>query len=72
VDRKGMGRMEEKFLRLRDVLQYIPVGRTTWYELIKQGRAPRPIKVGHMSLWKASDLQKMMKQWEDAGGVEDR
>lgn len=57
--------MEEKFLRLRDVLDRIPVGRTTWYELIKRGKAPRPIKVGHISFWKASDLQRMMKQWEE-------
>ena len=32
------------------------VGRTHFYSLIQQGKFPKPTKLGHMSLWRASDV----------------
>jgi len=38
------------------------VGRTHFYRLIQEGKFPKPTKLGHMSLWKASDaLQAIAK-----------
>lgn len=31
------------------------IGRTQFYRLIQEGRFPKPIKLGHMSMWRASD-----------------
>ena len=52
---------QEKLLRLKDVLKIIPVGRSTWYEGIKEGRFPKPIKLGRSSFWKLSDIQKLIE-----------
>jgi len=30
-------------------------GRTHFYRLIQEGKFPKPIKLGHMSMWRASD-----------------
>lgn len=32
------------------------VGRTHFYSLIQQGKFPKPTKLGHMSMWRASDV----------------
>jgi hypothetical protein len=32
------------------------VGNTTFYELIRTGRFPKPVKLGRKSLWRAADV----------------
>lgn len=34
------------FMRLSQVLQLIPIAKTQWYEGLKEGRFPQPIKLG--------------------------
>lgn len=34
------------YVRLNTILSFIPVGRTTWWEGVKTGRFPKPIKLG--------------------------
>lgn len=52
------------FLRLKDVLKLIPVRTTCWYEGIKTGRFPAPIKMGRMSFWKVEDIERLMEEIE--------
>lgn len=41
------------------------VGRTHFYRLIQEGKFPKPTKLGHMSVWRASDvLQAIAKLME--------
>ncbi len=37
---------ETGFLRLRQVLQFIPIGATRWYEGVKRGEFPAPVSLG--------------------------
>lgn len=37
---------ETGFLRLRQVLQFIPIGPTRWYQGIKAGEFPAPVSLG--------------------------
>lgn len=48
---------EITLLKLNDVKQMLKVGTTFVYELIKQGKLPKPIKQGRASFWKASDIR---------------
>ncbi len=49
---------EQKFLRLPQVLQLIPIGKSTLWEKVKKGEFPKQIKLGpKISVWKASDVQ---------------
>ncbi|WP_445989677.1 helix-turn-helix transcriptional regulator [Chromobacterium haemolyticum] len=51
----------DSFLRLPEVLAIIPVSRATWYEGIKKGRFPAPVKLGpRVSLWRRSDIEQLV------------
>ena len=58
----------EKLLRLGEVLARFPVSRTTWYEGIKQGIYPAPIKLGARSTaWRSSDIDALIHQRANQG-----
>ena len=47
----------ERLLRLPEVLERVPVGRSTWWKWIKDGHAPRPVKIGpRTTAWRESDV----------------
>ena len=51
------------FLRLRQVLQIIPVSKSVWWEGCKTGRFPKPVKLGpRTTAWKAEDISSLIKQ----------
>ncbi|MDY0365601.1 MAG: helix-turn-helix domain-containing protein [Arcobacter butzleri] len=53
---------EDRLLKIEDVLEYIPVSKQHWYNLVKTGKAPKQIKFGTSSFWKYSDIQKLIQQ----------
>ncbi len=54
---------ETGFLRLLEVLRYIPVGKTTWWNGIKSGRFPKPVKLGtRITAWRAEDIHALIAQ----------
>ncbi len=49
----------ERFLRVKQVLELVPVSRTTWLTWVKNGKAPAPIKLSPgTTVWRLSDVQK--------------
>jgi predicted DNA-binding transcriptional regulator AlpA len=51
------------FLRLPEVLRYIPVSRSTWLAGVKSGRFPKPIKLGErISAWRAEDVRALIQR----------
>ena len=59
--------VNERLLRLRDVLDRTATSRSTWYELIKQGQAPAPIKVGASARWVESEVDAWIRQQIERG-----
>ena len=52
---------EVGFLRLRQVLQIIPVGTTRWYEGVKAGEFPAPISLGaRAKAYRVSDIRALI------------
>lgn len=46
------------FLRLPTVLNFIPVGRSTWWAGVKSGAYPAPVKLGvRMTAWRVEDIR---------------
>jgi prophage regulatory protein len=45
-----------KLIPLPAVLELVPIGRAYWYELVRDGKAPEPIKLGKRSLWLESEI----------------
>lgn len=54
---------ETGFLRLPEILKYIPVGKSTWWAGVKSGRYPKPVKLGpNITAWRAEDIRKLIAQ----------
>ena len=54
------------FLRLPQVLQIIPVGKSTWWAGIKSGRFPKGVKLGpRTTAWRVEDIRQLL---QDLGG----
>ena len=53
----------ESFLRLPQVLAIIPISKSAWWQGCKEGRFPKPIKLGpRTSVWRSSDITALIKQ----------
>lgn len=56
---------ETGFLRLSAILAPrgpIPVGKSTWWAGVKNGRYPKPVKLGpRITAWRVEDIRKLIK-----------
>ena len=49
------------FLRVKQVLKFIPVSRSAWYAGVKEGRYPKPIRIApRTSIYRAEDLRALI------------
>ncbi len=52
---------ETGFMRLHEVLKVFPVSKSTWWAGVKDGRYPKPIKLGpKMTAWRVEDIRKLI------------
>lgn len=47
----------ERLIRLPECLQAVSLGRTAWLDLVKEGDAPQPVKIGRATMWVWSEVQ---------------
>lgn len=56
---------ETGFLRLPRILAPtgpIPVSRSTWWEGVRSGRYPKPVKLGpRITAWRAEDIRQLIR-----------
>lgn len=51
----------EALLRVKQVLKCIPVSRSHWWQGVKEGRYPKPIKLSErVTVWRASDIRQLI------------
>lgn len=56
----------DPFLRLEQVLAVFPVSPSSWYQGIKDGKYPAPLKIGpRASAWRTSDIKSLMDRCSD-------
>jgi prophage regulatory protein len=59
----------DPLLRLPQVLSLVPVGRSTWWAGVREGRFPQPVKLGpRTTCWRKSDIIALI---ENAGKQSD-
>ncbi len=47
----------DRLIRLPEVQKLIPVGKSTWWDGVKSGRFPKPIKLGRrITCWRLTDI----------------
>ena len=50
------------FLRLPQILEIFPVGKSSWWEGCRTGRFPKPVKLGpRTTVWRAEDIAALVK-----------
>jgi predicted DNA-binding transcriptional regulator AlpA len=60
---------DEQLLRVKQILEdYIPVGKSTWWKGVREGRFPQPIKLGpRTTVWKRSEILDLANNPEGYG-----
>ncbi len=49
--------------RIDQVLLRIPISRSLWYRLVKQQRAPQPVKLSaRTSMWRKSEIDRFLSE----------
>ncbi len=60
----------ETLLRLPQVLEIIPVGKSTWWSGVKSGRFPQGLKLGpRTTVWKRSDIDLLIAKLAVGGAI---
>ena len=50
------------YMRIRQILSIFPVSSSTWWDGCKEGRFPKPIKLGpRTTVWRAEDIRAFME-----------
>lgn len=53
---------ESGLLRLKQVLIFIPVSKSTFWNGVRTGRFPKPVKCGRCTFWRAEDIRQLLEQ----------
>jgi len=54
---------KEGFVRLRQILQVVPIGKSTWWAGVKSGRYPKPVRTlgRRITAWRVEDIHELIK-----------
>lgn len=56
-----------RYLRIHQVLEIFPIGMSTWWKWVAEGKAPRGIKLGpKTTVWLYQDILDLMESFEEA------
>jgi predicted DNA-binding transcriptional regulator AlpA len=59
----------DRLIRLPEVLQRLPISRSSWWAGVKNGRFPRPVKLGpRTTTWRLSDITALVERLSSQGG----
>jgi prophage regulatory protein len=54
---------ETGFLRLPTILKIYPIGRSTWWQGVKDGKFPKPVKLGkRTTAWRVEDIKALIEK----------
>ena len=55
---------ETGFVRLPLILKLFPIGRSTWWQGVKDGKYPKPVKLGERTTaWRVKDIKALIDQY---------
>ena len=52
-----MNAPEPKLLRIRAVLERVPLSKGTLYKMMARGEFPRPVRLGGIAVWRTVDVE---------------
>lgn len=52
-------------LRIKQVLRFVPVSRSNWWQGVREGRYPQPLKLSQrVTCWRAADIRALIERRE--------
>jgi prophage regulatory protein len=55
---------QPRLMRLRQILEVIPVSRSTWLRGVQAGTIPAPVYMGRTPLWRSDDVDRLIETLE--------
>ena len=62
---------ETGFMRIKQILQFIPIGQTTWRNGVRNKIFPQPVKIANVHLWKVEDIKNLIESYS-AGEIDEQ
>ncbi len=57
----------EGFVKVPQIIQVFPVSRSGWWQGVKDGKYPAPIKLGpKTTVWRVQDIRKLIADYANA------
>ncbi|PIZ31871.1 MAG: transcriptional regulator [Alphaproteobacteria bacterium CG_4_10_14_0_8_um_filter_53_9] len=54
------------YIRLPAILKVFPIGRSTWWLGVRQGRFPAPVKLGpRTTAWRVEDIRSLLAKYDE-------
>ena len=64
MDTKNISLPETGFVRLPVILKIFPIGKSTWWQGVKDGKYPKPVKLSdRITAWKVEDIKSLIDQY---------
>lgn len=70
---------QDALLRLKDIVGdrkarppirgLLPIGASTWWELVQSGEVPKPLKIGRASFWRSKDVHRLIERLDRDGAI---
>lgn len=60
---------EKGFVRLPQILAHVPIGKSSWWAGVREGKYPAPVRpspFGRVTVWRAEDINRLLAT---AGGA---
>lgn len=48
------------YMRLNEVLDLLPISKSTWFRYVKSGKCPKPLKFGNTALYKREEIEHLL------------
>ena len=58
---EGSSAAPDRLIRLPATLEVVGLGRSAWLDLVREKRAPQPVKIGRATLWVAAEVQQFVR-----------
>ena len=56
------------FVRVPAILKIFPIGKSTWWQGVKDGKYPQPVKLSERTTaWRVGDIKALIESYNDQG-----
>ena len=62
IDKNSKHSEVSRLIRLTEVLDFLPISKSTWWDGVRTGKFPAPVKLGdRITCWRLEDVLKLVE-----------